>query len=156
MSGNIQLINQKIELNFNQIENEIFNGDIFSASRGSFEVKKLYVKKEYADIKCDLDIRLQDWPEGVYIKVYKHKALGVLPYIKDEIICQDYLNIKPVACKFWKDAFYFSHCENLDQDRYVQLDGNTMTNLDTDDCLSRIKVFINEINNIILNNQNTD
>ena len=45
MSGNIQLINQKIELNFNQIENEIFNGDMFSASRGSFEVKKLYVKK---------------------------------------------------------------------------------------------------------------
>jgi hypothetical protein len=150
MSANINIITQKVELNFNQIENEIFNGDMFSAFRGSFEVKKLYVKKENADIKCDLDIRLKEWPEGVYIKAYKHKALGVLPYIKDDVICQRYLNVKPVPCKFWKDSFYFSHADNLDQDRYVQLDGNTMTGLDTETCLLRIKVYIDEINQIVL------
>jgi len=152
MSDNIKAISQRIELNFNQIENEIFNGDLFSGFRGAFEVKKLYVKKENADIKCDLDIRLQEWPEGVYIKVYKHKALGVLPYIKDEKICQKFLKVKPLACKFWKESFYFSHCENLDQERYVQLDGNTMTNADTDNCLLRIKAYIVEINQIILSN----
>lgn len=151
MSGNINIITQKIEFNFNQIETEIFNGDMFLPFRGSFEVKKCYVKKENADIKCDLDIRLHEWPDGVYIKVYKHKALGVLPYVKDEMTCQTFLNTKPVACKFWKDAFYFSHCENLDQDRYVQLDGNTMTNADTENCLLRIKAHIDEINKILLN-----
>ncbi|MEY8201011.1 MAG: hypothetical protein RPS47_17365 [Colwellia sp.] len=75
MSDQINVITQQIESKFNDIENKIFSGSMFSQWRGSFEVKKVYLKKENADIKCDLDIRLKNWPEGVYIKVYKHKAL---------------------------------------------------------------------------------
>lgn len=68
MSDNINLITQKIEAKFNEIENEIFYGSMFSQWRGCFEVKKVYLKKENDDIKCDLDIRLKNWPEGFRLK----------------------------------------------------------------------------------------
>jgi hypothetical protein len=149
MSDNINLITQKIENKFNDIESNIFSGTTFSQWRGSFEVKKVYLKKENADIKCDLDIRLKNWPEGISIKVYKHKALAVLPYVKDQQVCKEHLTTEPTPCKFWKDAFYFSNMTDLDQDRYVLLEGNNMTDEDTDICLSKLKTHIEEINEIL-------
>ena len=149
MSDQINVITQQIESKFNDIENKIFSGSMFSQWRGSFEVKKVYLKKENADIKCDLDIRLKNWPEGVYIKVYKHKALAVLPYVKDQQVCKDHLTTEPTLCKFWKDAFYFSHMIDLDQDRYVLLEGNGMSDEDGNTCLSKVKTHIEEINAIL-------
>ena len=61
------------------IERQIFEGDMFSAWGGGFQVKKTYIQKENSDIKCDLDVRLEHWPEGVEVKLYKHKTLAVLP-----------------------------------------------------------------------------
>lgn len=149
MSDNINLITQQIEIKFNDIESKIFSGDMFSQWRGSFEIKKVYVKKENADIKCDLDIRLKHWPEGVSVKVYKHKALAVLPYVKDQQVCKAHLNTEPTPCKFWKDAFYFSHMTDLDQGRYILLEGNDMSDEDANTCLSKIKMYIEEINGIL-------
>ncbi len=40
MSDHINIITQQIENKFNDIENNIFSGTIFSQWRGSFEVKK--------------------------------------------------------------------------------------------------------------------
>jgi hypothetical protein len=148
-SDNINVITQQIESKFNDIENTIFSGDMFSQWRGLFEVKKVYLKKENADIKCDLDIRLKNWPEGISIKVYKHKALAVLPYVKDQQICKEYLTTKPTPCKFWKETFYFSHMTDLDQDRYVLLEGNNMSDKDTNICLSKLQTHIQEINSIL-------
>lgn len=149
MSDNINVITQQIESKFNDIENKILFGDMFSQWRGSFEIKKVYLKKENTDIKCDLEIRLKQWPEGVLIKAYKHKALGVLPYVKDKEICKTHLNTEPTPCKFWKDAFYFSHMIDLDQGRYVLLEGNDMSDEDTNTCLNKIKMHIEEINTIL-------
>ncbi|KGJ91536.1 hypothetical protein [Colwellia psychrerythraea] len=151
MSEHINIITQQIESKFNDIENNIFSGTIFSQWRGSFEVKKVYLKKENADIKCDLDIRLKNWPEGIFVKVYKHKALAVLPYVKDQQVCEEYLSTEATPCKFWKDAFYFSNMTDLDQDRYVLLEGNNMSDEDTDICLSKLKTHIEEINTILAN-----
>jgi len=150
MPNNINTITQHIETQFDVIENNLFSGEQFSPWRGSFEVKKTYLKKENADIKCDLDIRLAHWPEGVFVKVYKHKALGVLPYVKDRDICTSYLNTEPTPCKFWKDSFYFSDIENLDQARYVLLAGNEMSQDDTQSCIDKIILHIEEINQILL------
>lgn len=152
MTDKIKATADRVESNFEYIENEIFNGEMFSKWRGSFEVKKVYVKKENADIKCDLDIRLGSWPEGVSIKAYKHKALGVFAYLKDELVCEKYLNIKAVPCKYWRDSFYFSRFENLDQDRYVLLEGNDMKDTETKLCLEKIKAHLEEIS-LILSDQ---
>jgi len=152
MSDNINYITQKIERKFNEIENTIFSCDTFSQWRGLFEIKKVYLKKENADIKCDLDIRLEHWPEGVFIKAYKHKALAVLPYVKNQKTCNDHLNTTPIPCKFWKDAFYFSHMTDLDQSRYILLEGNDMSDEDANTCLSKIKIHIEDINDILAKN----
>lgn len=139
----------KIEAHFDTIENEIFNGDAFLKWRGSFDMKKVIIKKEGADVKIDYDIRLLNWPDGLSIKVYKHKALGVFAYLKDEEECQKYLNEKPVACRYWRESFYFSHRENLDSERYVLLEGNEMQDNDTHQCLEKIKCHLEEITNIL-------
>lgn len=149
MSDTINETAKKIELNFDLIEKEVFEGDRFLAWRGSFEVKKVYVKKENGDIKCDLDIRLQQWPEGISIKVYKHKALGVFAYLKDESACEEMLKTEAIPCKFWKESFYFSHMQNLDKERYVLLEGNNMGEDETETCLHMMTTHLKEITAIL-------
>lgn len=147
----IQLITANIERQFETIETSVFSDDMFDEWRGAFEVKKTVVKKESEDIKYDLDIRLKHWPEGVYIKVYKHKALGVFCYVKDVAVCDEFLEHAPIACKFWKESFYFSNELGLDQSRYVLIDGNEMQGTDTTDCIVRIVACIKEAESIVKN-----
>ncbi|WP_027855932.1 hypothetical protein [Marinobacterium jannaschii] len=149
MSNDINQITQEIERKFDGIEQQIFAGEMFDQWRGSFEVKKIYVKKENADIKLDLDVRLMHWPEGVVVKVYKHKALAALPYVKDEAVVREHLKSEPQPAKFWKDAFYFSRRTDLDNGRYVLRDGNAMTDADADICLQMLKTFIEEVESIL-------
>ncbi|MEH6578932.1 MAG: hypothetical protein V7731_17860 [Amphritea sp.] len=151
MSNDINLITQQIETKMDAIESQIFSGDMFAQWRGSFEVKKVYIKKENADIKCDLDVRLQHWPEGVVVKVYKHKALAVLPSVNDENIAREHLKKEPMPSKFWKDTFYFSHRTDLDEGRYVLREGNDMTDADGNTCLEMLKGFIEEVEGILQN-----
>lgn len=133
----------------NTVENRVFNDECFSKWRGTFEVKKTYVKKDNADIKCDLDVRLQHWPEGVTVKIYKHKALAVLPSCNDEGITANYLKKDALASKFWKNSFYFSHRTDLDDARYVLREGNQMTTEDINTCIEMLHEFLEEIENII-------
>jgi len=154
VTTDINMITAGIEEKFGDIEQTILSGETFNQWRGSFEVKKTYIKKENADIKCDLDIRLVNWPEGVYVKVYKHKALAVLPYVKDEAVVREHLKVEPIPCKFWRDSFYFSHADDLDEGRYVLRDGNLMTELESEECLAMLKRFIVEIEEIMQAHQN--
>lgn len=149
MSNDINSITQQIETYFDGIEKEIFSGELLAQWRGSFEVKKIYVKKENADIKCDLNVRLQHWPEGVVVKLYKHKALAALPASDNAEITSEYLNKEAVPAKFWKETFYFSHATDLDDSRYVLREGNDMTQTDADTCLNMLKGFIEEIEAIV-------
>ncbi|BBB27437.1 hypothetical protein [Amphritea japonica] len=149
MSNDINQITQQIETYFDGIEQQIFSGEQFAQWRGSFEVKKIYIKKENADIKCDLDVRLQHWPEGVVVKVYKHKALAVLPSVNDESIAREHLKQEPMPSKFWKGTFYFSLRTDLDDARYVLREGNEMTDVDAGTCLAMLKGFIEEVEGIL-------
>jgi len=149
MPNDINRIVRQIQTLMDDMERQIFEGDMFAQWRGGFQVKKTYVKKENADIKCDLDVRLNHWPEGVEVKVYKHKALAVLPCVKDAGVVQKHLNKEPIPCKFWKDAFYFSHREDLDEGRYVLREGNDMTEADAQTSLNMLKSFIEEIELIL-------
>jgi len=149
VSNDINQITQEIERKFDGIEQQIFAGEMFAQWRGSFEVKKTYVKKENADINLDLDVRLMHWPEGVVVKVYKHKALAALPYVKDEEVVREHLKSEPQPAKFWKDAFYFSRRTDLDDGRYVLREGNDMTDADAETCLQMLKEFIEEVESIV-------
>ena len=149
MSQDINQITPQIEACFDALEQTIFKGSMFDAWRGSFEVKKTDLKKENGDIKCDLDVRLQHWPEGVVVKVYKHKALAALPSVNNADIAREFLKQEPLPSKFWKDTFYFSHRTDLDDARYVLREGNEMTPSDADTCLTMLKGFIEEIEAIL-------
>jgi len=149
MASDINLVTRAIEQQFAAIEQQIFCADMFSPWRGSFEVKKVYVSKENADIKLDLDVRLAHWPEGVSVKVYKHKALAVLPYVKDESVVRENLGTEPMPAKFWKESFYFSRRIDLDEGRYVLREGNEMTMANGQQCLDMLKAFIIEIEEIL-------
>jgi len=150
MTAEINRVTRAIEQQFAAMEQQILGADMFAAWRGSFEIRKVIVTKENADIKCDLDVRLSHWPEGVEIKLYKHKALAVLPAVKDESVVREYLAIEPMPAKFWKDCFYFSHRTDLDDARYVLREGNEMTMADSQRCLEMLKGFIEEIEAILV------
>lgn len=89
------------------------------------------------------------WPDGISIKVYKHKALGVFAYSKDKEQCQALLKTDPVPCKFWRDSYYVSHMGNLDQERYVLLEGNEMSKQEALECLEKVKVHLDEVTSIL-------
>jgi len=149
VSNDINSINRQIETFMDGIEEQVLNGQLFAQWRAGVQVKKTTVKKLDASIKCDLDIRLEHWPASVEVKVYKHKALAVLPGVKDEGVVREHLNIQPMPCKFWKETFYFSHRTDLDEGRYVLREGNDMTSADVTTCLAMLHGFIEEIEAIL-------
>ncbi|WP_315982635.1 hypothetical protein [Aliamphritea spongicola] len=117
---------------------------------GIFRGEEGLRQKDNADIKYDLDVRLQHWPEGVVVKVYKHKALAALPSVNNAAVACEYLKTEEaVAAKFWKETFYFSHRTDLDDARYVLREGNDMAEEDAVTCLNMLKGFIEEIEGIL-------
>jgi len=136
---------QAIYQQFLAMEQQILHAESFAKWRASFELKTTFTHSEPGDIKCDLDIRLAHWPEGVVIKLYKHKALAILPAVKDPATVSENLDIEPMAVKFWKDSYYFSKRTDLDEGRYVLREGNDMELSHAQQCLDRLIEFIVDI-----------
>lgn len=131
------------------IESAVFHSPSFAPWRGQFELKKIFVKKEGVEIKCDLEIRLAHWPEGVVVKVYKHKALALLPCCDNPEIASQYLKKEAVASKFWRDTYNFSHRSDLDEARYVLRNGSLMQAAHSQTCIEMLQQFIEEIDSIV-------
>ncbi|MGB1239053.1 MAG: hypothetical protein ACPG4U_12630 [Pseudomonadales bacterium] len=138
-------LNQHIEQQMDSIEQYIFTAEAFAPWRGQFEIRKVIVKKEGQDLKYDLEVRLAHWPEGVTVKVYKHKALALLPCCDNPETARAFLKCDATPSRFWKNTYNFSHRTDLDEARYVLREGNEMQALHADECVAMLHCFIEEI-----------
>lgn len=98
-----------------------------------------------------LDVRLDFWPEGVWVKVYKHKWLGVFPYFISS-------NIHAVSMRLmrfcsparevpdWDGHCYASERFQSKNERAINEDGNGATEADYNNTLTEIHKCIVEIN----------
>lgn len=68
---------RKLQERFEWLETEVKTAPMFADWAGRIETRPIcnVDKKRY-----DLDVRVKEWPDGLWIKLYKHTWLGVFPY----------------------------------------------------------------------------
>lgn len=143
---------RKVEESFLDIESRIKTDAAFSKVSNEIEITKTVEENSKYVVSCDLDVRLKSWPEGIMIKLYKHHWLGVFPYVTGEFIDCSKVISKKLGCypnmkvKGWQDKYYVSSNLNLDKERMVNADGNSISMEDINVVLNKLSAHIEEIN----------
>ncbi|HCM0980174.1 TPA: PD-(D/E)XK nuclease family protein [Vibrio parahaemolyticus] len=146
---------RKVEESFLDIESRIKTDAAFSKVSNEIEITKTVEENSKYVVACDLDVRLKSWPEGIKIKLYKHYWLGVFPYITAKFKDSSKEISKKLGCypnikvKGWQDKYYVSSNLNLDKERMVNTDGNSISMEDVNVVLNRLSAHIEEINNAL-------
>lgn len=102
----------------------------------------------------DLDIRLRGWPEGVWVKVYKHTWFGVFPFFSDEQL-ETLIPLLPSftqpahAVPDWTGLYFASNRFLVKDDRCVLAQGDSVTEMHLDEVLTRVYDCFSEINGIL-------
>lgn len=143
---------RKVEESFLDIESRIKTDAAFSKISNEIEIIKTVEESNKYVVAYDLDVRLKSWPQGVMIKLYKHNWLGVFPYVTGEFRDAAKEISKRLGCypnmqvKAWQDKYYVSSNLNLDKERMVNSDGNSISMEDINVILNKLSVHIEEIN----------
>ena len=146
---------RKVEESFLDIESRIKTDAAFSKVSNEIEITKTVEENSKYVVACDLDVRLKSWPEGIKIKLYKHYWLGVFPYVTAKFRDSSKEISKKLGCypnikvKGWQDKYYVSSNLNLDKERMVNTDGNSISMEDVNVVLNRLSAHIEEINNAL-------
>jgi hypothetical protein len=120
-------LNRKVEDTFKHLADRLINDPAFGLESGQLQVEHI---KELRgkELFYDLHVRLQHWPKGVWVKIYKHTWFGVFPFI-----CMDDLASHGVAFKLttavasWKGLRYVCAQQDLDEGRRVLREGDQFT-----------------------------
>ncbi|MEQ6344085.1 PD-(D/E)XK nuclease family protein [Vibrio cyclitrophicus] len=148
-------IQRKVEELFNEMEGRVKTDSIFSDYAGSIVIDKNYEKSKKYIITCDMDIRLSNWPEGLWIKLYKYGWFGVFPYVGSEDrnsvkALSEHLNAYPnKKVRAWDNKYYVSSNNNLDSERMVLSNGNSLSREHVNIALNKLSAHIEEINNAL-------
>ncbi|WP_283184421.1 PD-(D/E)XK nuclease family protein [Pseudomonas svalbardensis] len=98
----------------------------------------------------DLDVRLRSWPDGVWVKIYKHTWFGVFPFFSGRD-CQVLTHRLPSftqpahAVPDWADLYFASTRYVVKEDRCVLDQGDKATESHLDEVLTRVHDCIVEI-----------
>lgn len=138
---------------FEALEKEVRHSIQFNEWASEIQTRILETSK--GDNPClDLDIRLTSWPNGVWVKLYKHSWLGVFPYF----LGQDSEQVSQRLPQFcapsrdvpdWSGHLYASLEFQLKTDRAVNEEGNRATDSDYNAALARVYKCIVEINDAL-------
>ncbi|WP_318432765.1 PDDEXK-like family protein [Photobacterium leiognathi] len=146
---------RKVEESFLDIESRVKTDAAFSKVSDEIEIIKTVEKSSKYIVAYDLDIRLKSWPPGLKVKLYKHNWLGVFPYVTGEFRDSVKEISKKLGCypniqvKAWQDKYYVSSNLNLDKERMVNSDGNSISMEDINTLLNKLIVHIEEINSVL-------
>lgn len=141
-------IARKILEYFDKISNIIENDNMFLAWRNKLEVEKKYQQDK---VKFDINLRNKSWPEGIYIKIYKHGWLGIFPFVKEtnKELVKKYFTKEPKPVRYWNEHYYFSNNESLDKERCVLENGNEISDSEVNSVLSKLQEFLKEIEEVL-------
>ncbi|PVZ70626.1 PD-(D/E)XK nuclease family protein [Pelagibaculum spongiae] len=142
-------VQRKIENFFEKIEGKLNSDSMFSEFDG-MEIISAYRERENKD-HFDLNIRLQGWPEGLYIKIYKHSWFAVFPFVEKEnlnkvkaLLCA--MNSKATKVSAWQGKYYVSKHSDLDSRRKILEQGNEISEEHINSALNKVREHIIEIN----------
>lgn len=111
-----------------------------------------------------LDIRSENWPEGIFIRIYKHKFFGIYPYLTEESYNDKIVDIlfkkfevKPEK-KNLETRYYFTEpfilSESVSNVRAVNKNGEEIGEKDAKIAFNRFKDYYNKINGKLIDISN--
>jgi len=145
-------LDRKVRSIFCDMRNKLEYDPMFSQWSGSILIEESYKEDNKRVLECDLDLRLKHWPEGVWIKIYKHNWFGVFPYVAESDLssvephCNKLLTDPKEKVKAWDDKYYISNNRNLDIERMVLRAGNEISKEHINIALNKVVDHIVEIN----------
>lgn len=133
---------------FDRLSERLVCDRLFEDIAGGLEIRASSRKDKQ---QYDLDVRLRSWPEGVWIKIYKHNWFGVFPFFRGED--REALNVQlptftqPAhAVPDWPDLYFASTRFVVKEDRCVLEQGDRVTDIHLDEALTRVHDCLVEIN----------
>lgn len=155
-------IYRKVEGQFDEIQEKVISDSMFEDCKGKLKVTRKDRKNTTYHIISNLDIKHEDWPKGVSIRVYKWSWMGCFPCIKD-------INIDNVKAKYPKttalpfdtvkyleseEISYFSKLKGTAalENRKITSTGNEITETDIAFTLNKIKELIDNTNELLGHN----
>jgi hypothetical protein len=140
-------IGRRIKDIFGELEQKLRKSPAMSQWSSKLETTSSFEDDKKCIIKCDLDIRLDDWPEGLWVKVYKHHWFGVYPYVDEESKDNVIPHVPSLDCRTSNipNRYYVSHRVNLDKERAILKDGNKLSNTNINAAVNRVLEHIEEI-----------
>ena len=148
-------LSKKMKEIFSEIENKVKHDSMFSDYSNNIEVNVSYLEDKKNIIKCDLNLRIKSWPDGLWVKVYKHGWFGVFPFVSkvnlpNVIDLSKNLSNHPNAkIKWWDDKYYVSSNTNLDSERKILSSGNELSKDHVNIALNKVLAHILEINDAL-------
>jgi hypothetical protein len=136
---------------FERLVERLVSDRLFEDIASELEVRSSAKKDKQ---QYDLDVRLCRWPEGVWIKIYKHTWFGVFPFFRSE----DREALSARLPKFtqpahavpdWADLYFASTRFLVKEDRCVLEQGDRVTELHLDEALTRVHDCMVEINHAL-------
>lgn len=144
-------VERKVRMAFATIEDRLKSDSMFPEA-SEIEVRPNYREDRKVIVKCDLDVRLKSWPENLWIKVYKHKWLGVFPFAMEDHL-EAIADIFPAAFKIaqpvrsWDRHYYICARPFNDTERCILENGNDLGEVEINLTLNRVREYMDEISN---------
>lgn len=144
---------RKYKERFDALEQEVKKSGQFSEWVSEIQTQIIQGRKGDNPL-FSLDVRLKSWPDGVWVKLYKHDWLGAFPYFleKDiEMISQRLGQFCRPARDIpnWAGYKFASLQFQVKEDRAINVEGNRATDSDYNTALTRVRELILEINDAL-------
>ena len=120
-------LNRKVEDTFKHLADRLINDPAFGLESGQLQIEHIKVLRE-KELFYDLHVRLQHWPKGVWVKIYKHTWFGVFPFICEDDLASHGIEFDlPTSASSWKGLRYVCAQQDLDEGRRVLREGDQFT-----------------------------
>lgn len=133
---------------FDRLGERLVRDRLFEDFAGELELRPALRKDKQ---QYDLDVRIRSWPEGVWIKVYKHNWFGVFPFFRgadrEALLERLPAFTQPAhAVPDWAELYFASAHFLVREDRCVLEHGDRVTDVHLDEALTRVHDCMVEIN----------
>ena len=152
-------IYRKVEEQFEYIQKQIHSDSMFSDFKDKIIITTNTRPDKKFHIVTNLDVRLNTWPEGIAIRVYKWSWAGCFPYIRNEKIesikelHQPARELPYDTVKSFEDEkisyFYRLNVGSYMDERRITTTGNDIKPSEIAHTLTKIKDLIVDVNTIL-------
>lgn len=140
-------LRQKLDQQFADLKTGLSDSLLFREWSGQIESR---LTRNPDKLHYELDIRLCDWPAGVWVKIYKHTWFGVFPFFRgaDKEFLSDRLAMFTTPArqmKNWTDHYIASSRYLVKSERCIYENGDKATDMHLNRALNEVRECLKEI-----------